>query len=433
MTDSENPRLVKNAMSFDNGGIHNSLIIGDNLPAMQCLLKDYRGKVDVCYIDPPYACDGAGRHANTNYKNKITRQELLSMLKPRLQLARELLSDHGVIFCSIDDRNQAYVKILMDEIFGERNFIETFIWVKNATKNNSMTTSTNHEYVLCFAKDISAVQDDKNMFRVPKAGRKEALTLVQQCKDKGKTPKEAQEALAVLYKSHPEWKGITSYKYVDDKYHIYASDNASAPSGNGPHYEIMHPVTHRACITPTRGWCYKYETMQEFLKNDLILFGEDETKVPRFKRLLESVDTDVMKSVIFDNTNGKNELEQIFGMDNPPFKNPKSIALIKNLLRAVGKDALVLDFFAGSGTTGQAVLDLNREDGGARRFILINNNEVTAKNPHGIAVDVTYERLYRVMNGVGTNGETFKWTEKNKPYGQSLDVYTVVSSDDTEN
>ena len=129
------------------------LIIGDNYKALLNLLIEYRNKVKMIYIDPPYGKDRMGEFADTNYNNAITRDNLLSMLEPRLRLAKQLLSDDGVIFISIDDKNQAYLKCLCDEVFGERNFVENFIWNKNATKNLSKTTSTNHEYIICFCKN----------------------------------------------------------------------------------------------------------------------------------------------------------------------------------------------------------------------------------------------------------------------------------------
>lgn len=130
------------------------LIIGDNYDALQNLLIEYKSKIDVIYIDPPYGKDSMGEFAATNYKNNITRDNLLSMLYPRLQLAKQLLSSEGVIFCSIDDKNQAYVKCLFDKVFGERNFLTTFDWMKTATPPSlSKVVRKKFEYVLCYKKD----------------------------------------------------------------------------------------------------------------------------------------------------------------------------------------------------------------------------------------------------------------------------------------
>ena len=129
--------LKKNEdLSFDQGGIHHKLIIGDNYDALQNLLIQYKGLIDVIYIDPPYAMDGNGEFAQTNYNNEITRDNLLSMLEPRLRAAKWLLSDKGVIFCSIDDKNHAYIKCLMDTIFGESNFVSSIHWRRSESQNN---------------------------------------------------------------------------------------------------------------------------------------------------------------------------------------------------------------------------------------------------------------------------------------------------------
>ncbi|WP_066387055.1 DNA methyltransferase [Helicobacter himalayensis] len=149
--------LSKNAaLSFSdsNSTLKHSLIIGDNYPALLNLLITYKGKVKVIYIDPPYGKDALGEFANTNYNNAISRDNLLSMLYPRLSLAKELLKDDGVIFCSIDDRNQAYVKCLFDEVFGERNFCGHIIWLKGNAQNDADTLQKNHEYILTYTRNI---------------------------------------------------------------------------------------------------------------------------------------------------------------------------------------------------------------------------------------------------------------------------------------
>jgi adenine-specific DNA-methyltransferase len=135
MTDTIKYFKKNNELSFvqDKNAQTHKLIIGDNYDALLNLLIEYRGKIDVIYIDPPYGKDSMGEFAQTNYNNAITRDNLLSMLYPRLVLARQLLSDNGVIFCSIDDKNQAYVKGLFDEVFEESNFLANFMWNKTAT------------------------------------------------------------------------------------------------------------------------------------------------------------------------------------------------------------------------------------------------------------------------------------------------------------
>ena len=168
-----------------------------------------------------------------------------------------------------------------------------------------------------------------------------------------------------------------NYDKLDDNYMPYTSADASAPNGKGPHYDVLHPITKKPCKTPSRGWCFTRESMDELLDNNRILFGENENNVPRVKKTLIETETEVAKSIILDNTDGKKELMAIFNVATPDFTNPKPTTLIKTLLKFINStDITVLDFFAGSGTTGQAVMELNKEDGGNRKFILCTNNEI---------------------------------------------------------
>lgn len=156
MSDSIRYFRKNEKLSFYTDGAKpvNKLIIGDNYEALQNLLIQYRGAIDVIYIDPPYGKDSMGEFARTNYENAITRDNLLSMLYPRLILAKQLLSDEGVIFCSIDDKNQAYVKCLFDEVFGEENFVANFIIVRAEGGGMAKHAVIGHDYCLTYAKKI---------------------------------------------------------------------------------------------------------------------------------------------------------------------------------------------------------------------------------------------------------------------------------------
>ncbi len=167
-----------------NSALSHSLIIGDNYPALLNLLIHYKQRVKVIYIDPPYGKDDLGEFANTNYNNAISRDNLLSMLYPRLHLAKELLKDDGVIFCSIDDRNQAYVKCLFDEVFGERNFVSSLVWQKKkAGGQDSQDFAKEHEYILCYQKslwqinDITQEQDEKDFNKIINSKKAKILKL----------------------------------------------------------------------------------------------------------------------------------------------------------------------------------------------------------------------------------------------------------------
>lgn len=412
------------ALSFGNDGNPHRLVIGDNLHALQNLLIQYRGQVDVIYIDPPYGKDSMEEFAETNYENDITRDNLLSMLHPRLMLARQLLSDNGVIFCSIDDRNQAYVKCLFDDVFGERNFVGTIIW-QSATDNNPRQITTEHEYVICYAKDAGYL--DKWQVTSKKAVLIERK--YEELKKRYVKVSEIQSALRSWIKENEaELSGVTHYNNVDDKGVYSNSSNSSNTKPGGYTFDIIHPVTQKPCTKPAFGWRWKEDTFLEYAAQGDVEWGKDETTQPHIKKRIDTV-TEQLKSIYYEDGRAATKLlESIFG-NKKTFDNPKPVALISRLIEfATSKEALVLDFFAGSGTTGQAVLELNRKDGGNRRFILCQLNEVTDTTPNGIAHDVTAKRLKRVMTGECYDGtRDFPWAQKNQPYGGSLEVVDIAT------
>lgn len=386
------------ALSFGDDENPHRLIIGDNLHALQNLLIQYRGQVDVIYIDPPYGKDSMGEFAETNYENAITRDNLLSMLHPRLMLARQLLSDSGVIFCSIDDRNQAYVKCLFDDVFGERNFIATVIWERAyAPVNLKKHFSESHDYVLCFAKNIDQAVCN-------------GLPRTEEANNRYSNPDNDPRGV---------WK---------------SSDLSVGPAVEENIYPITTPSGR--CVLPPSGysWRLSKEVFNDYVKDNRIWFGTNGENVPSIKRFLSEVKQGMTPMTIWKYTevghsqDATKDLKSIFG-DNFVFPYPKPTGLIQRLCSLYGgKDALVLDFFAGSGTTGQAVLELNRQDGGNRRFILCQLNEVTDTTPNGIAHDVTAKRLKRVMTGECYDGtRDFAWAQKNQPYGGSLEVADIAT------
>lgn len=415
----------------------NFLLEGDNLHSLKLLEKTHKGRIDVCYIDPPYNTlneDFAYGDKMLDENDGFKHSKWLSFMKERLQIARKLLADDGVIFISIDEYEFAQLKILCDGIFGEDNFVENFIWVKNSTKNLSKTTSTNHEYVLCYARNIECIKRNNNLFRIEKPGLSEVKEILKKATKDGLSPVEASQKLKEFYKTHPELKGISQYNRVDfgpknsdqRSYQAYRLSDSSAPkaTGKAATYEVIHPIDGKPCISPARGWAYTWETMQEHIKNGLIEFYDNHNHVPQFKRYLDTVETEVQKSVISDFKDGKKELIKIFG--ESPFENPKPTTLIKTLIKCCDKNALVLDFFAGSGTTGQAVLDLNQEDGGNRHFILCTNNEVSTSKQ----LDYIHSEDY--MKDVKTSGKSTQ-SKINKFFDDNPDVYQEIMVDGKEN
>lgn len=401
--------LKKNdTLSFtqDENALTHTLVIGDNYPALLNLLVQYREKVDVIYIDPPYGKDDMGAFAATNYNNALTRDNLLSMLYPRLRLAKQLLSETGVIFCSIDDKNQAYVKGLFDEVFGEGNCIGDIIRkTKSQTNDAKNGLNYQHEFVLVYAKN------------------KDEAFLTGDIKD------------------------TSNYKNPDDDPNgVYVLADPSARSGTeSGRFEIRNPYTGTVDLPPQgRYWAFSKSTFNKWLESGKLVFREEVKEGQRgfiVKKYLNEVRSEykLLDSLFGDDNNYMNqvatkELNDMFSDKEKAFDYPKPTSFIYKLIASAcstNKDALILDFFAGSGTTGQAVLELNKADGGKRKFILVTNNEKTETTPAGIAYDVTSKRLKRVMTGSCYDGSSsFKWLEKNKPLGGNLLVLDVATQEE---
>jgi len=392
----------------DDGPIH-KLIIGDNYEALQNLLIQYRGMVDVIYIDPPYGKDSMGVSAETNYQNAITRDNLLSMLYPRLVLAKQLLSKGGVIFCSIDDRNQAYIKCLFDEIFEERNFIATYLWKKTDTPPSlSKKVRKKYEYVLCYGNGVSK----SHKFAQGKI-------------DGGDAP--------LLNSGNAEKKitfpaGTVRFNIPDGTYSMNSNRKVQLHGS-----VVVKDGLNKNSFDATGPWKWNQETLDDEVKEGTYFLVKSEKFSVRFQR----ENTDSTKAPqnninselgVGTNEDGAKQIEKILKKD--AFDNPKPVSLLNFLIEMVnmGDDITILDFFAGSGTTGHAVLDLNKQDGGKRSFILCQVNEINPTNPNGIALDVTTKRLKRVMTGECYDGsKNFKWAQENEPYGGNLDVYEIDS------
>ena len=388
--------------------IDHLLIEGDNLPALVALLPTYRGKVNVIYIDPPYNTGNQDFVYNDRYvdsEDGFRHSKWLSFMKPRLQLAHEMLSDDGVIFVSIDDHEQAYLKVMMDGIFGEQNFITNLIY-DGGLKNNSRFVSVGHDYMLTYAKSKSALIENDTVWRETKRGLHLFKKFIKELQSRSDTTENKQSELRAWLKAQKALgtldKGLFAYNLVDDKGNVFRIDNISAPGNNGAHYDVLHPLTHKPVKEPAGGWRYSKSTMEGKIARNEIAFGKDETTVPQTKRVLSDDgenDEQVPRSYFWsERSNANKALQSILGKN--VFDFPKDVNVIKRWIGiASPKNAIVLDFFAGSGTTGQAVAELNKEDGGHRKCILITNNFEQDGAPNGIARDITSVRMKRVLTG----------------------------------
>lgn len=363
LLEENTPVLVEQEDLFiDNGGEMNFLIEGDNLAALKLLEKTHKGKIDVIYIDPPYNRRKNDFRYDDNYVNlddEFRHSKWLSFMSKRLEIAKKLITHDGYILMSIDDYEANQLKILCDEIFGENNFINQFVWQRNSSgKTEKDKYTVNTEYVLLYSRSNQYVLNN-------------------------------------VYKPLAE-SSIKLYKFDDnDGRGKYASVSLQKPADPGP--ETSYDYTDnfgKIWKCPPKGWRMVEEKLRT-LENDHRLIYGNTLRVKDYwnERENEGKRIDTLWNDIAENTVGSSELEKIQGKPNT-FDNPKPTELIKRCISIQkNKSSTILDFFAGSGTTGHAVMKLNAEDGGNRKFILCTNNE------NNICQDVTYQRLKTVITG----------------------------------
>ena len=288
------------------GNSDNKIIRGDNLLALKSLLPQYENKIKCIYIDPPYNTGNENWIYNDNVNSPqlqkwlgqvvgsedLTRHDKwLCMMYPRLKLLHKLLRDDGAIFISIDDNEQANLKLICNEIFGASNFVAEIIVQSNSAKNNAKFISITHEYLIVYAKNIETLPPN---WRVKKNNIDEFKKRCSQLIKAGFTSEEIHKELLQLTK-YPRFFELDHYTYSDAKGPFRASDLTAPKSRN--FYDILHPITKKPCKTGTRGWAYSQSEMEKLIADDRILFGENETVIPRMKNYLFEDDTSVAKSV----------------------------------------------------------------------------------------------------------------------------------------
>lgn len=417
------------SVKFDES--QNLFIEGDNLEVLKLLQKAYFEKVKMIYIDPPYntggdfvykdnfaspvknyleqtgQIDSDGNKLSTNKETSGRfHSNWLSMMYPRLKLAWNLLRDDGVIFVSIDDDEMHHLRMMMDEIFGEENFVASLIWQKKYSPQNDATYfSDMHDYILCYAKHKKTNKNDTEGWArnlLPRSDEQDARY------------------------SNPDNDSRGRWKAADFSVKTYSKSYdypITTPSGR-----IVNPPKGRS-------WSTSKENFEKWCADNRIWFGKDGSNVPSVKVFLSEVQSGVVpltmwfRNEVGDNESSKKEIKEIFGY--APFDTPKPTGLIVRMLQlATLKDSgdIVLDFFAGSATTGHAVLAQNQADGGNRKFILVQLPESLGENneakKHGMEnlADVARERVRHVIEGYGNKPEpvndgfkVFKLSESNYP------------------
>ncbi len=410
-----------NKKSFGNeSGIHHKLIIGENYDVLKNLVATYtnggKGLIDVIYIDPPYNTEKTAEDGNDYktevksekfvYRDKFSRVGWLNMMKERLELARKLLSNQGVIFISIDDNEQAYLKVLCDEIFGENNFVACFprkTGAGAAATNSDSELRKPYDFILCYVKSKKDFSFSKKIV------------------------------------------GTKEYKYEDEKgrYTLGGLQATGSDATRAARPKLYYPIyvskDGKLSLVETKGatvllpkqvngadgrWMWSKEKFETDVQNLIYEDGKLHRKIyfdENADQTIYQVERAYFDESCYSNSNGTKTLKSIFG--KIVFNNPKPVELIKKLISLnPNKKSIVLDFFGGSGTTAQAVMELNAEDDGNRQCILCTNNE------NNIADNITYERLYRVINGKGTKKEKFDWIfTKDKPYltDNYIDVFNT--------
>jgi len=402
--------------SKDWNTTQNVFIEGDNLEVLKILQKHYHGKIKMIYIDPPYntgkdfvypdnykegldtylewtrQVNDEGKKVSTNSESEGRyHSNWLNMIYPRLKLARNLLTQDGVIFISIDDSEVENLTRLGHEIFGENNFVAKLIWAAGR-KNDSRLVSVSHEYILVYVRSAEFLREQKITWRQRKKGLEEIYAQHTRLKREHGTDYQAITAsLKAWYKGladgHPS-KAHKHYSYVDSR-GVYFPDNISWPGGGGPKYEVLHPVTGKPVKIPSRGWRIADPAkMQALIDDDRVHFGDDESTVPCTKSYLKDREFQTPYSVFYqDGRAATKRLTSLFGAN--VFDFPKDETVLTALLEMCtsGND-LILDCFSGSGTTAHAVMKLNAEDGGSRRHIQVQLPEPTPSESEARALGI---------------------------------------------
>lgn len=410
---------VKEKSLTDNVSLHDNLIIhGDNLKALKALLPLYAGKIKCVYIDPPYNTGNENWVYNDNVSSPmmqdwlgkvVDREDLtrhdkwLCMMTPRLKILRELLRDDGVIFISIDDNEQHRLRALMDEIFGEENFITNIIWQKKfSPQNDAKYFSDNHDFIVVYAKHKNIGDETNGWIR-------NLLPRTEEMEGRYSNPDNDSRG--------PWTSGDLSVKTYSKEYDY----PIKTPSGK--------------TIRPPQGCCWRTskENFQKMVEDNRIWFGSKGDNVPRIKRFLSEVQAGLVPVTIWThqevghNQSARQDLKKIFPEVEFPFENPKPVSLIERILQiATDKDSIIIDSFAGSGPAAQAVLERNRLDGGNRRFILIECEDY--------ADSITAERVRRIIKGVPSAknailkeglGGSFSFFE----LGKSIELESILDGD----
>ncbi|MBI5552597.1 MAG: site-specific DNA-methyltransferase [Desulfobacterales bacterium] len=411
------------SVNFDT--TKNLFIEGDNLEALKLLQETYLSRVKLIYIDPPYntgkdfiykdnftvskeefekasgeRTEEGGRLVSNSESRGRYHSDWLSMIYPRLSVAKRLLSEEGLIFISIDDAEQASLRKVCDQVFGEQNFLAQLVWEKGR-KNDAKFFSVGHEYMLVYSKNKTFLRERAEIWREEKPGAREIWEEFMRLKaihgeDYSAIEIDLSQWYSDLPKSHPA-KKWSRYKRVD-QFGPWRDRDISWPGGDGPRYDVIHPITKQPCKVPERGWIYgSPEEMKRQIRLGLVEFRKDHTEPPFRKAHIRPIPEEGQEETL-DNDEGTEEISediefatQVRGsyfykqsqvavkylrdlMGAKVFSNPKDHEELARLIEYVtprDRKAIIMDFFAGSGSTAEAVFRANSTYGTNHQFILV--------------------------------------------------------------
>ena len=446
------------SVDFDN--TQNLYIEGDNLEVLKLLQETYLGKIKMIYIDPPYntgndfvyeddfsqdaddymsnsgQTDEEGNRlvANTESNGRF-HTDWLNMMYPRLKLARDLLSDDGVIFINMDENEITNLQKICNEIFGEHNDLGTIVWDKRNPKGDSRGISYQHENILVYAKDL-VLFTSKCKLQRPKKNAKMMLEKAEKLFSKISK----NYSLEQCNNDFNEWikskktelsGGEAAYNKIDEDGNVYRPVSMAWPNKKKAPDEyfkpLIHPVTNKPCPVPERGWRNPPKTMTELLEKKQILFGKDEITQPNRKYLLKENMFENIPSLIYY---GGSDTDMLLEM-KIPFDTPKVVDICKEHIQSLtNTDSIILDFFSGSATTAHAVMRLNAEDGGNRKFIMVQLPELCDEKSE--AYKAGYKNICEIgKERIRRAGK--KIIEENPLTTQNLDIGFRVLKCDTTN
>ncbi len=427
------------SVNFDE--TENIFIEGENLEVLKTLQKSYFGKIKMIYIDPPYNTgkdsfiypdkfsetkeeylkrvgdkDEEGYMTKDGMFHKNSKENgqyhsnWLNMMYPRLFMAKNLMKDDGVIFVSIDDNEVQNLKLLMNEIFGEENWIGTVVW-KNATDNNPTQVAIEHEYMHVYSKNKNSLESE---WKSSLSDVKDKLIEIgEKLISENKDLSHLQANYSIWYKENKSYLWpLDRYKYIDFGGVYTGSQSVHNPGKEGYRYDIIHPKTKKPCKQPLMGYRFPETTMNELIENDKIIFGEDEEKIIELKVYAKDFLEKFSSVLELDGRLGSYDLKGLFENSKRIFNNPKPLRFLESFFPFVLKEEdIMLDFFSGSSSTAHTVLNLNSKDNGKRKFICVQlpeecevKSEAYKAGYQNIA-DVSKERIRRVIDTIKNERE----------------------------